>query len=170
MRLAVGQVSWSSIANFGSRSENSASLLGRKIPRWVWPRGRSIEPSNSLRLGALPTRQSLRCSMSQRWPGRLWIVRHGESAGNVARDAAMASGATHIDIAERDVDVPLSKLGEDQAQAVGRWFAAMSASERPEVVFTSPYARAVGTAGLMQGQGGFADAIDLNVDERLREK
>lgn len=26
--------------------------------------------------------------MSQRWPDRLWIVRHGQSAGNVARDAA----------------------------------------------------------------------------------
>jgi len=26
--------------------------------------------------------------MRQRWPGRLWIVRHGESAGNIARDAA----------------------------------------------------------------------------------
>ncbi|MFL5607470.1 MAG: histidine phosphatase family protein, partial [Gemmatimonadaceae bacterium] len=30
--------------------------------------------------------------MPQRWPDRLWIVRHGESAGNVARDAAMTAG------------------------------------------------------------------------------
>ena len=29
--------------------------------------------------------------MQQRWPDRLWIVRHGESAGNVARDAAQAA-------------------------------------------------------------------------------
>ena len=27
--------------------------------------------------------------MQQRWPNRLWIVRHGESAGNVAAVAAM---------------------------------------------------------------------------------
>ena len=31
--------------------------------------------------------------MQQRWPDRLWIVRHGESAGNVARDAANAAGS-----------------------------------------------------------------------------
>ena len=36
-----------------------------------------------------------------RWPDRLWIVRHGESAGNVARDAAYASGLHVIDIAHR---------------------------------------------------------------------
>ncbi|TXM89042.1 histidine phosphatase family protein, partial [Methylobacterium sp. WL122] len=31
--------------------------------------------------------------MPHRQPLRLWIVRHGESAGNVARDAAQAAGA-----------------------------------------------------------------------------
>ena len=47
--------------------------------------------------------------MAARWPERLWIVRHGESAGNVARDMATASGLGRIDITERDVDVPLSR-------------------------------------------------------------
>ena len=109
--------------------------------------------------------------MQQRWPSHIWIVRHGESSGNVARDAALSSGATHIDIAERDVDVPLSKLGEEQAQALGRWFADMPASERPEVVLTSPYARAIGTAKRIQEAGGVVNsAMELNVDERLREK
>ncbi len=60
--------------------------------------------------------------MQQHWPSRLWIVRHGESAGNVARDAAMRAGAARIDTDARDVDVPLSALGEHQADAVGRWF------------------------------------------------
>jgi hypothetical protein len=41
---------------------------------------------------------------------RLRIIRHGESAGNVARDAAHARGAPLIDIQARDVDVPLSRL------------------------------------------------------------
>ena len=108
--------------------------------------------------------------MQQRWPSHIWIVRHGESAGNVARDAAMSSGATRIDIAERDVDVPLSLLGEEQGRAVGRWFAEMPAFERPEVVLASPYARAVGTARLIRSEGGFAESIELGVDERLREK
>ncbi len=83
----------------------------------------------------------------------------------------MSSGATHIDIAERDVDVPLSALGEEQAQAVGQWFAEMPVSERPDVVFVSPYARAVKTATLIHAEGGVSDdAIELSVDERLREK
>ena len=65
-----------------------------------------------------------RTTMRKRWPDRLWIVRHGESAGNVARDAAMTAGLAEIDIAGRDVDVPLSALGEQQSRALGRWFAA----------------------------------------------
>ncbi|MEG0886528.1 MAG: histidine phosphatase family protein, partial [Janthinobacterium sp.] len=28
--------------------------------------------------------------MEQKWPQHIWIVRHGQSAGNVARDAAEA--------------------------------------------------------------------------------
>jgi hypothetical protein len=54
-----------------------------------------------------------------RWPIKLWVVRHGESAGNVARDAAHAAGVAVIDIETRDVDVPLSQLGERQAAALG---------------------------------------------------
>jgi broad specificity phosphatase PhoE len=46
--------------------------------------------------------------MEQRWPTTLWIVRHGQSAGNVARDAADAAGLGRIDIADRDIDVALS--------------------------------------------------------------
>ncbi len=54
-----------------------------------------------------------------RWPERLWIVRHGESAGNVARDRAHGLGVDRIDLSSRDVDIPLSALGEEQAQALG---------------------------------------------------
>ena len=82
----------------------------------------------------------------RRWPEHLWIVRHGESAGNVARDAADAGGLELIDIAERDVDVPLSELGHTQAAALGRWFAALPPGARPNVVFASPYLRARETA------------------------
>ena len=48
---------------------------------------------------------------AQIWPERLYIVRHGESAGNVAREAANVAGQRIIDIDIRDVDVPLSELG-----------------------------------------------------------
>lgn len=109
--------------------------------------------------------------MQHPWPDRLWIVRHGESAGNVARDAAHAAGLSRIDIAERDVDVPLSPLGERQSDALGRWFAAMPAVERPDVVLTSPYRRAMRTAERLHQSGGMpVHPNDFVVDERLREK
>lgn len=107
---------------------------------------------------------------ARRWPDRLWIVRHGQSAGNVARDAADAAGELVIDIAERDVDVPLSPLGERQAAALGRWFAAMPHDERPTVVLTSPYLRARQTARAVCDAGGAAAGSRTVVDERLREK
>jgi broad specificity phosphatase PhoE len=109
--------------------------------------------------------------MQQRWPERLWIVRHGESAGNVARDAALLARRAIIEIEHRDVDVPLSRLGEEQARSVGRWFASLSADERPDVVLTSPYLRAQSTAQLIQDTGGLGATVqDYIVDERLREK
>ena len=109
--------------------------------------------------------------MRQRWPARLWIVRHGQSAGNVARDAAHAAGLPVIDIAVRDVDVPLSDLGAQQAAALGRWFAAMPEDERPEVVLASPYVRARQTAKAICEAGGLAaSARQPIVDERLRER
>jgi 2,3-bisphosphoglycerate-dependent phosphoglycerate mutase len=109
--------------------------------------------------------------MTRRWPEVLWIVRHGQSAGNVASDLAHAAGHPEIDIDLRDVDVPLSPLGEQQAAALGRWFAAQPAEQRPTVVLSSPYVRALRTAELIRGAGGLAwpDA-DLVADERLREK
>jgi probable phosphoglycerate mutase len=108
--------------------------------------------------------------MPSRWPDRLWIVRHGESAGNVARDAAYAAGLPVIDIAERDVDVPLSTAGEAQSTALGRWFAAQPPDERPTVVLVSPYLRARRTAALIEVAGGVDPASAVVIDERLREK
>jgi broad specificity phosphatase PhoE len=109
--------------------------------------------------------------MRQRWPQKLWIVRHGQSAGNVARDAADAAGLAAIDIQLRDVDVPLSHLGHRQADALGRWFAALPEAERPEVVLVSPYVRARQTAKAICAAGGVAEqAKQPVVDERLRER
>ena len=109
--------------------------------------------------------------MNQRWPDRLWVVRHGESSGNVARDAAHAANLLQIETMGRDADVPLSPLGERQSSALGRWFAGRPPEERPEVVLVSPYVRARQTAGLIHAAGGTAAGPDnFVVDERLRER
>jgi 2,3-bisphosphoglycerate-dependent phosphoglycerate mutase len=106
-----------------------------------------------------------------RWPERLWLVRHGESAGNVARDAAYASGHTHIEIAvDRDIDVPLSDRGVEQSRALGRWFAEQAATERPEVLLSSPYLRARHTGELIRESGGLIADAPCVFDERLRER
>ena len=126
----------------------------------------------------------------QNWPARLWLVRHGESSGNVARALAESGGLSMIDIADRDMDVPLSALGEKQARALGRWFGRKPESERPSVVLYSPYVRALQTGRLVieaarlaspggngaaggAGNGapdGASKALLEIADERLREK
>ncbi len=108
--------------------------------------------------------------MTPRWPSTLWVVRHGQSAGNVARDAADAAGAHRIALDHRDVDVPLSDLGRDQARALGEWFAAGEEDGRPEIILASPYLRAVQTAEIFRDARGCAADESICVDERLREK
>ena len=100
------------------------------------------------------------------WPEHLWIVRHGQSAGNVAADAANAAGLARINLDYRDCDVPLSDLGHDQAAAVARWFGTLPVGEQPEVILASPFLRAQQTAAAISG----ALAAKPAVDERLRER
>jgi 2,3-bisphosphoglycerate-dependent phosphoglycerate mutase len=109
--------------------------------------------------------------MRQRWPSRIWLVRHGQSAGNVARDAADKAGLPVIDLAVRDVDVPLSDLGHEQARALGEWFSKLPEEEKPQVVLSSPYLRAQETArAICAAKGVTLDAKRLVIDERLRER
>lgn len=108
---------------------------------------------------------------SDRWPSSLWLVRHGESAGNVARDAAEAAGHHMIDVADRDMDVPLSERGEHQATTLGGWIARQPDDVRPTHTIASPYVRAQETARLaLIAAGCPPDRIDIEVDERLRER
>ncbi len=94
----------------------------------------------------------------------LSLVRHAQSAGNVANDAALAAGLPELDLAHRDMDVPLSALGTAQARALGGWLRTADAS----IVIASPYRRAVDTICLAM------DASDrelpLVLDERVRER
>ena len=108
--------------------------------------------------------------MTSRWPETLWLVRHGQSAGNVARDEASAAGDHRIRVEGRDVDVPLSPLGEAQAEALGRWFAGAEPGAQPDIMLVSPYLRARETARHFREAGGTPATTILCVDERLREK
>lgn len=98
-------------------------------------------------------------------------MRHGQSAGNVARDSAELAGHLEIELPTRDVDVALSDLGRQQASSLGRWFGQLSEDERPTVVLVSPYIRARETARLLMESAGLdPDELIYVVDERLREK
>ena len=103
------------------------------------------------------------------WPDALWLIRHGESAGNRARDEAEADGRAVIDLADRDMDVPLSDLGRRQAASVGEWIGGMDTREHPTVVLVSPYVRAGQTADLALAAAGLQH-LPRVTDERLRER
>lgn len=105
----------------------------------------------------------------QIWPDLLYMVRHGESAGNVARDAAHDAGEQRVELDVRDVDVPLSELGQRQAIALGNWFRTIPREDRPNIVLTSPYLRARHTTNLIVEFAGMKEYSAV-VDERLREK
>ena len=107
---------------------------------------------------------------SLHWPSQLIIVRHGQSAGNVARDAATEAQADRIALSVRDADVPLSDLGREQAGALGHWFASAAEDHRPEILLSSPYLRAFQTAQIFRDAGGAQPDESICFDERLREK
>jgi len=101
-------------------------------------------------------------------PRALWLVRHAESAGNVADQEATESGATDLGLDVRDPDVELSDLGRRQAAALGTWLAGHAAEERPDLVLCSPYTRALDTATIAVREAGLD--VELVTDERVRER
>ncbi|HEV2178051.1 MAG TPA: histidine phosphatase family protein [Terriglobia bacterium] len=101
----------------------------------------------------------------QKWMDHLVIVRHGESHRNVRRQAAHAAGHPEYGGDVRDVDTPLTRRGERQAEATGRF---LSRQFRFDRIFVSPYLRTVETARLIMKQ--FADPVAPTYEERIREK
>lgn len=96
----------------------------------------------------------------------LWLVRHGESVGNVAATRAQREGLEIIPLEPRDADVPLSPVGVRQAQALGTWFA--EHRELIDVCWVSPYARARETLAIASGEASVS--VPIVVDERLRDR
>jgi broad specificity phosphatase PhoE len=100
------------------------------------------------------------------FPSALWLVRHAESAGNVANVAALRDARHELDLAERDMDVALSPLGQRQAEALGSWLDGLD--RPPDVVWSSPYRRAIDTATIALRTAGLD--VPVVCDERLRER
>ena len=104
-------------------------------------------------------------------PATVTLVRHGESAGNLADARAHDEGAETLDLDIRDADVELSDRGRQQAAALGAWLAEADEQEVPTLVLASPYRRALDTARIAVDRLGDAGRqVDLVVDERLRER
>jgi broad specificity phosphatase PhoE len=68
----------------------------------------------------------------------LYLIRHGESEGNVRR------------IFQGSLDLPLTPLGECQARTLGRWLAAHGV--QPSAIHASPLLRAWRTAEILAGE------------------
>lgn len=98
-------------------------------------------------------------------PASLTLVRHAESLGNIAARQADEDERHDLDLGVRDADIDLSDNGVSQADALGAWFRSLADAERPTLVLSSPYRRALHTAERTVG-----DAAAIVVDERLRER
>lgn len=89
--------------------------------------------------------------VQDRRPGRLILVRHGESEGNRARTFTLTP------------EVPLTELGEEQARAAG---SRIRESFQPQRLVASPFRRAQQTAVLI----GEVLGLDVETEPDLRER
>lgn len=101
-------------------------------------------------------------------PPVMWLVRHGQSQGNVIRDAADVGGQRRAPRPVRDADVELTDLGVRQAEAFGRWLA--NEDLQPDAVLASPYERAIATAREICRHSPTLSAEAVPTDERLRDR
>ncbi|MGN8027107.1 histidine phosphatase family protein [Microbacterium sp. 22242] len=97
----------------------------------------------------------------------LWLVRHGESIGNVTASRAESEGLRTIPLDVRDADVPLSPTGVEQSRALGAWFAGHR--EAIDLCWVSPYLRARQTLQIAAETDDTAPT-PMIVDERLRDR
>ncbi len=131
--------------------------------------GNGAQPARDEDRGGIADAPRLALAAWREGPDALWLVRHGQSEGNVIRDDAERREAEEYLLGSRDCDVPLSDLGREQAQAFGRWLREQPARVQPDVVLVSPYLRAAQTAELALAAAGL-EHLPRGVDERLRDR
>jgi broad specificity phosphatase PhoE len=99
-------------------------------------------------------------------PVRIYAVRHGQSEKNLAYQRA---GAEPLVDARGDDEVTLTGRGRQQASDLGRYLAGLPGSEAPELVWCSPYLRALDTwAHALRAWG--VEPPPVTVDRRLRDR
>ncbi|WP_051133661.1 histidine phosphatase family protein [Nocardia paucivorans] len=100
----------------------------------------------------------------------LWAVRHGRSTAN----DLYADPTVDAPIPGVDAEVELSELGVEQATALGHWWAGTDRSQRPDLVFCSPYRRTRRTWEIMARTARTVDPtlgeVRARIDERLRDR
>jgi broad specificity phosphatase PhoE len=102
-------------------------------------------------------------------PAALWLVRHGESEGNIANTLARRERALRLDLNVNDSEVSLSDTGRTQAKALGTWIGDLPSDERPTMAVVSPYERTRETAEIVLAEAGLS-SLPLHYDERLRDR
>jgi len=98
----------------------------------------------------------------------LWLIRHGESEANAAAAVAEQNGHEVIAARYRDADVPLSAVGNEQAEALGTWLAANITTQKPGAVWASSYLRAQQTISIAMTAAGLD--LPIRIDERVRDR
>ncbi len=97
--------------------------------------------------------------LQQRWPSRLWIVCHGQSAGNVAADAAHGAGLAASTSPSGTSTSRLARAGCNRPTPSDAGSPTMPVGERPKTVLTSPYLRAKQTSERIRAAGGLTEAV-----------
>jgi broad specificity phosphatase PhoE len=94
-------------------------------------------------------------------------MRHAESEANLRREylEKQNSREVHLGLGVRDIDVPLTGTGREQARRAGRYLNRLGPFD---VLFVSPYRRTRDTAGFVMEE--LQQAPRLIVEERVREK
>jgi ribonuclease H / adenosylcobalamin/alpha-ribazole phosphatase len=100
-------------------------------------------------------------------PRTLWLVRHGESAANLASKTAEHAGQLEVPLHHRDMDTPLTDTGRAQAAALGTW---LQDSDKPDTILSSPYVRTRQTLDIICSQFANQGLPNIHFDERLRER
>jgi 2,3-bisphosphoglycerate-dependent phosphoglycerate mutase len=98
---------------------------------------------------------------------QLFLIRHGESLANCARHKAEIEQSLTIDFEGREQDVSLSEKGKLQSKNARKFF--NNPSNKPNMIFCSPYARTRETAALLVDSTVLMHT-QVVYDERLRER